>query len=200
MGIQLAKGGNINLSKTAPSLKKVRFGLGWGQNLFNTGHSFDLDGSVFVCKDDPSAPAGARLISDKHFIFYNNLTDPSGAIVHSGDNQNGNAPGDDESVTIDLAMLPAEVTHLSFIATIHEAEARKQNFGQVSGAAIRLYDDTTGAELAHYDLEGDYAASTAIQFGSLVRRDNGDWMFKAVGGGFTEGLGSFVQMYGGNLA
>ncbi len=141
-GIVLSKGGRINLAKSAPTLKRVRVGLGWEANAFSGGGEFDLDASVFLCKAD--ATGNAKLLSDNHFIFYGNMAEPEGACKHSGDNKTGNAPGDDESVVIDLAKLNPEITELSFVVTIHEATERKQNFGMVSKAHINLYDDETG--------------------------------------------------------
>lgn len=198
--INLHKGEKINLAKVAPNLTKVKLGLGWGENKFNTGAEYDLDCSVFLCKNDPSSPAGARLLSDNHFVFYSNLSDPERAVIHSGDNRTGNAPGDDESVTIDLSKLNAAVEELSFIVTIHDADQRKQNFGQIPGSSITLYDGVTNVEIAKYSLEDDFAGQTAVQFGSLKKRPDGAWQFGAAGNGYNKGLADFVVLYGGNLA
>lgn len=192
MGINLTKGGRINLSKEAPSLTKVRIGLGWEANAFDTGGSFDLDCSVFLLG------ANGKLVSDNHFVFYNNLKSPCGSIVHSGDNRTGDAAGDDETVRIDLARIEPAIEEVSFIVTIHDDSA-KLNFGQVKNSYIKLYDDATGVEIAKYSLEDDFSLETAIQFGSLYKKD-GAWMFKAVGAGYKKGLADFVVIYGGNLA
>lgn len=213
MSINLTKGGKINLSKEAPGLNHVLIGLQWGKNQFNTGAEYDLDCSVFVCKADPSSPAGARLISDKHFVFYNQPTDPEGALTHSGDERSGAKAGLDESVDIRLDKLNPAVEELSFIVTIHDAIARKQNFGQIPGSSIALYNadklpngaastdaELAAAQIAVYSLEDDFSTSTAVQFGSLRKRADGAWSFGAAGNGYEKGLGDFVVLYGGNLA
>lgn len=204
MAIDLTKGGRINLSKTNPSLTKLAIGLGWKPNQYSTGTEFDLDASVFLCKTDTAG--NAKLLSDDHFIFYGHRTDPQAAVLHSGDSRDGSLNIDfgngvevDEIVTIDLAKLSAEIDEISFIVTIHDAVARKQNFGQVANSVIVLRDDVTGAVLAKYALEDDFSMETAVQFGSLVKKD-GNWTFKAVGAGYSKGLADFVLVYGGNLA
>lgn len=201
MAINLTKGGRINLTKEAPSLTLVKFDLGWKENAFDTGADFDLDASAFVCKVDASG--NSVLLGDDYMVFYNQLTDPSGAISHSGDNKIG---GSDvcETITVDLAKLASDarvqnVGEISFIVTIHEAIERKQNFGQVSNSFISLRDGVTNKELARYDLEDSFSNETAVQFGSLVKKD-GSWVFKAVGAGFNKGLADFVEVYGGHVA
>lgn len=202
--INLTKGGRINLAKEAPSLTKVTVGLGWKPNSFNTGASFDLDASVFLCAVD--ANGDAKLLSDNYFVFYNQPREPEGAVVHSGDSTDGTndvAFGGgisvDEQVSIDLTKLNPSIGEISFIVTIHEADARKQNFGQVAGSVIALRDDATGTVIGKYELEDDFSTETAVQFGSLVRKDAG-WIFKAVGAGYKKGLADFVLIYGGTLA
>jgi tellurium resistance protein TerD len=195
-GINLSKGDRINLTKSAPSLKRVRIGLGWEPNPYDTGSAFDLDASVFICNSDSGAP---KLINNQYFVFYGNPLSPDGAVKHSGDNRTGNAPGDDETITVDLTTLGAAVDELSIIVTIHEADTRKQNFGQVPKSHVTLYDDETGAVVASYDLEDSFSSETAVQFGSLYKK-NGEWSFKAIGGGFKRGLADFVVAYGGTLA
>lgn len=193
MGINLTKGGNINLSKNNPGLKRVRFGLGWDTNVYDTGGEFDLDASVFVCKNNASGQP--KLLSDSHFIFYNNKSDPEGGVTHTGDNRTGAGDGDDENVIVDLGKINSSAEEVSFIVTIHEADTRRQNFGQVRNSYIAVYNDETGEELARYRLEDDFSTQTAVQFGSLYRRDGGEWVFKAVGAGFNKGLGDFVGLY-----
>ena len=195
MAFNLEKGGRFNLSKEAPGLAKVKLGLGWDANGFDTGGSFDLDVSVF------GLAANGKLASDDHFIYFNQLQTPNGSIKHNGDNQSGNAAGDDETIDVDLSLLDPSVTEVSIIVTIHKADERKQNFGQVKNSVIRLYDaaklaggDVAGATLAKYELEDDFSAETAVQFGSLYKKD-GQWLFKAVGAGFKKGLGDFVKAY-----
>lgn len=204
MGIDLSKGGRINLAKEAPALKNVTVGLGWAPNQYNTGTAFDLDASVFLCS--LAADGTAKLISDDYFIFYNQPRDPEGAVVHSGDSKDGAnnvAFGDgievDELVTIDLSKLNPNIGEISFIVTIHDADGRKQNFGQVTKSVIALRDDATGKVIGKYELEDDFSSETAVQFGSLYKKD-GNWMFKAVGAGFKKGLADFVVAYGGTLA
>ncbi len=196
MGIDLSKGGRISLSKEAPSLKNVAVGLGWHPNPTNTGSAFDLDASVFILSN---ASGAGKLLSDQHFIFYNNLKSPNGSVVHSGDCRTGASAGDDETINIELGALEANVDEISFIVTIHDATNRKQNFGQVSNSFIRLYDKDTGVEIAKYSLEDDFSNETAVQFGSLYKKD-GAWMFKAVGMGYNKGLDAFVTAYGGDLS
>jgi len=214
-GINLSKGGKINLSKEAPGLTNVLVGLSWGENKFATGTDYDLDCSVFCLKADPTAPAGARLLANEYFVFYGSagLSEPEGAVKHSGDNRTGNAPGIDESITVHLDKLNPQVDELSFIVTIHEADLRKQNFGQIPGSSIALYnadklsngakstpEELAAAQIAIYSLEDDASGSTAMQFGSLKKRADGAWQFGAAGNGYTQGLGDFVLLYGGTLA
>lgn len=204
MAIDLTKGGRINLSKSNPTLTKLAVGLGWKPNQFSTGSQFDLDASVFLCKT--GADGSAKLVGDDYFVFYNHTSDPQGAVVHSGDSKDGSLNIDfgngvevDEIVSIDLTKLSPEVDEISFIVTIHDAVTRKQNFGQVSNSVIVLRDDVSGEVLAKYVLEDDFSMETAVQFGSLVKKD-GNWTFKAVGAGFNKGLADFVLVYGGTLA
>lgn len=196
MSINLTKGGRINLAKEAPGLTLVKVGLGWKENPFNSGDDFDLDATAFVCSVD--ADGNSKLIADEYMVFYNNLSDPQKAVTHSGDNKVGGS-AINETVTVDLTKIRADVGEVSFIVTIHEAGPRKQNFGQVSKSFIVLNDGVTGAELAKYELDDDFSSETAVQFGSLIKKGN-DWTFKAVGMGFNKGLGDFVKVYGGNLA
>lgn len=197
-GIQLSKGARINLSKSSPGLTKVRFGLTWGENKFDTGAQYDLDGSVFLCSTNGGI-SSPQLVTNDHFVFYGKLISPDGAVVHSGDNRTGDKVEDDEVITITLASIEAAVEEISFVVTIHEADLRKQNFGQIPGSKITMTDETSGALLATYSLEDDFSTETAVQFGSLYKKD-GEWLFKAVGAGFNKGLGDFVVAYGGTLA
>lgn len=212
-GINLSKGAKINLSKAAPGLTRVLVGLSWGENKFNTGAEYDLDCSVFCTKADANAPAGTSLLSNDYFVFYGKTSEPEGALTHSGDNKTGKGQGIDESITIDLTKLNPTIDELSFIVTIHEADTRKQNFGQIPGSAIAIYnldqlpngagstaDELKAAQLAIYSLEDDFSTSTAVQFGSLKKRADGDWSFGAAGNGYDKGLGDFVLLYGGTLA
>ncbi|SFL63664.1 TerD family protein [Pelosinus propionicus] len=188
MGINLSKGERINLSKEAPSLKKVGVGLGWDTNSTDTGVDFDLDASVFMLG------ANGKIPSEKSFIFYNNLTSPDGAVKHTGDNLTGEGDGDDETILVELAKVDSGINELVFVVTIHEAEKRRQNFGQVRNAFIRLYDQDTNKEVAKYELDEDFSKETAIEFGKLYKKD-GQWRFQAVGQGYNSGLQGFVDKY-----
>ena len=188
MGINLSKGGRIDLSKEAPSLQNVGIGLGWDTNESDTGVDFDLDASLFMIN------ASAKIPNEKFFVFYNNLTSPDGAVTHNGDNRTGEGEGDDESLAIKLSSLDAQIEELVFVVTIDEAQQRNQNFGQVSNAFIRIFDIDSNKELAKYDLEEDFSTEIAIEFGRLYKK-SGTWRFKAVGTGFNSGLQGFVDKF-----
>ena len=190
MAISLQKGGNVNLSKEAPGLKKVVIGLGWDPRATD-GAGFDLDGSAFLLKTD------GKVRGDSDFIFYNNLKSTDGSVVHAGDNLSGAGAGDDEKVTIDLAAVPAEIDKITFCVTIHEADARKQNFGMVAQAYIRCLNADSNAELARYDLSEDGSTETAMIFGELYR-NGADWKFRAIGQGYKGGLGPLARSFGVN--
>jgi tellurium resistance protein TerD len=189
MAINLKKGESINLSKREPNLRKIRVGLGWDKR-GAAGADFDLDVSVFVCQ--LNAAREPKLISDEYFVFYNNKVSPDGAVTHSGDNRTGDATGDDESVIVDLGKINPAGQEISFVVTIHEADARGQNFGQIQNAYIRLYDNDK--VVADYDLDEMFSSETAVQFGSFFKLDN-EWLFKAVGAGYRLTLSDFVEGY-----
>lgn len=191
MAISLSKGGNISLSKEAPGLTKVTVGLGWDERATD-GADFDLDASAFLLKSD------GKVRSDADFIFYNQLKSTDGSVEHLGDNTTGSGDGDDEQVSIELGKVPSEVERIAFCVTIHEAEGRRQNFGMVSNAFIRVVDDSNGKELARYDLSEDMSTETAMTFAEVYRRNN-EWKFKAIGQGFTGGLGPLARNYGVNV-
>jgi tellurium resistance protein TerD len=191
MAISLQKGGNVNLSKEAPGLSKMVVGLGWDTRATD-GAAFDLDGAVFLVKTD------GKVRSDADFVFYNNLKSTDGSVVHSGDNTTGAGEGDDETVTIDLTKVPADVEKIVLAVTIHDAEARKQNFGMVSKAFVRCVNATGNAEIARYDLSEDSSTEAAMVFGEVYRA-GADWKFKAVGQGFKGGLGPLAKSYGVNV-
>jgi len=188
MSINLSKGSRINLSKESPSLKKANIGLGWDTNRTDTGLAFDLDASVFMLG------ANGKIPNEKYFIFYNNLNSPDNSTSHLGDNLSGEGEGDDETIQIDLTNVDPSVQELIFVVTIHDAEQRRQNFGQVRNSYIRIYDQETGNEIAKYELEEDFSRETAIEFGRLYKKDN-EWRFQAVGTGYNSGLQSFVDKY-----
>jgi tellurium resistance protein TerD len=191
MAISLQKGGNVNLSKEAPGLNKMIVGLGWDTRATD-GAAFDLDGAIFLLN------AAGKVRSDADFVFYNNLKSTDGSIVHSGDNTTGAGEGDDETVTIDLTGVPADVDKIAICVTIHDAETRKQNFGQVSKAFVRCVNATGNAEIARYDLSEDGSTEAAMVFGEVYRAGT-DWKFRAIGQGFKGGLGPLAKNYGVNV-
>ena len=188
MAISLQKGGNVNLSKEAPSLKKMVIGLGWDPRATD-GAKFDLDGSAFMLKAD------GKVRSDADFIFYNNLKSTDGSVTHAGDNTSGEGDGDDEKIMVDLSAVPAEVDKITIGVTIHEAESRKQNFGMIGKAYIRCLDANGDKEIARYDLSEDGSTETAMIFGEIYR-SGAEWKFKAVGQGFVGGLGPLARSFG----
>ncbi|MDP3842786.1 MAG: TerD family protein [Oxalobacteraceae bacterium] len=188
MAISLQKGGNVNLSKEAPSLTKMVIGLGWDPRATD-GAAFDLDGSAFLLKADGKAR------SDADFIFYNNLKSADGSVTHAGDNTSGQGEGDDEKIMVDLTKVPADIDKISIGVTIHDAEARKQNFGMVGKAYIRCLDANGDKEIARYDLSEDSSTETAMIFGEIYRA-GAEWKFKAVGQGFAGGLGPLARSFG----
>ena len=191
MAISLQKGGNVNLSKEAPGLAKIVVGLGWDVRSTD-GSAFDLDGSAFLLKAD------GKVRADADFIFYNNLKSTDQSVTHSGDNLTGDGDGDDETITIDLTKVPADVERIAICVTIHDGETRKQNFGMVQKAFIRTLNATGNAELARYDLSEDGSTESAMVFGE-VYRNGSDWKFKAVGQGFKGGLGPLARSFGVNV-
>lgn len=190
MSVSLSKGGNVSLSKTDPSLRKVRVGLGWDTRSTD-GQEFDLDGSAFLLNGFD------RVRSDLDFIFYNNLNSVDGSVTHTGDNRTGEGDGDDESLIINLDQVPLDVAKIAFTVTIHEAVARRQNFGQVSNAFMRVVNDETNVEIARFDLTEDASTETAMIFGELYRH-NDEWKFRAVGQGFAGGLKAMCTKFGIN--
>ena len=191
MAICLQKGGNVNLSKEAPSMKKMTIGLGWDVRATD-GADFDLDASAFMLA------ASGKVRSDADFIFYNQLKSPDGSVEHTGDNRTGEGEGDDEAINIDLSRVPADVAKIAVCVTIHEAQARRQNFGMVSSAYIRCVNADNNTEVARYDLSEDASTETAMIFGEVYRHGS-DWKFKAIGQGFAGGLGPLAKSYGVNV-
>ncbi|MGI4719237.1 MAG: TerD family protein [Janthinobacterium lividum] len=191
MAISLQKGGNVNLSKEAPGLVNLKVGLGWDTRATD-GAGFDLDGAVFLLN------SSGKVRSDSDFIFYNNLKSADGSVVHSGDNTTGAGEGDDETVSIDLSKVPADVDKVVLAVTIHDAEARRQNFGMVGKAFIRCVNAANNSEIARYDLSEDSSTEAAMVFGE-VYRNGADWKFRAIGQGFNGGLGPLAKNYGVNV-
>lgn len=188
MTVSLKKGGNVNLSKEAPGLTHIRIGLGWDSRATD-GADFDLDAVGFLLKAD------GKISKDSDFIFYNNLTSGCGSVTHEGDNLTGDGAGDDESVKVDLNDVPTEIEKIVLAVTIHDADNRKQNFGQVSNAFIRVLNHVSDIEIARYDLSEDASVETAMIFGE-VYRNGSDWKFRAIGQGFAGGLGPLASNYG----
>ncbi|KOG41520.1 TerD family protein [Streptomyces decoyicus] len=191
MGVSLAKGGNVSLSKEAPGLTAVTVGLGWDVRT-TTGADYDLDASALLCTE------AGKVVSDAHFVFYNNLTSPDGSVQHTGDNTTGEGEGDDESIDVTLSGVPAEIAKIVFPVSIHDAESRGQSFGQVRNAFIRVVNKADGAELARYDLSEDASTETAMVFGELYRHGE-EWKFRAVGQGYASGLAGIAADFGVNV-
>ena len=191
MSVSLTKGGNVSLTKEAPGLTNVVVGLGWDIRS-TTGADFDLDASAIVLGAD------GKVLSDKHFVFFNNLTSPDGSVEHTGDNLTGEGEGDDEQVKVNLAGLPAEVDKVVFPVSIYDADSRSQSFGQVRNAFIRVVNAAGNAEIARYDLTEDASTETAMVFGEIYR-NGADWKFRAVGQGYASGLAGIARDFGVNV-
>jgi tellurium resistance protein TerD len=191
MSVSLSKGGNVSLSKEEPGLARVLIGLGWDTRTTD-GVDFDLDASAFLLA------SGDRVRGDGDFIFYNNLRSSDGSLEHTGDNRTGEGEGDDEALKVDLNKVAPDVQKIAVAVTIHDGEARRQSFGMVSNAFIRVANDATGREIARYDLTEDASTETAMIFGEVYRH-NGEWKFRAVGQGYKGGLAPLARNYGVNI-
>jgi tellurium resistance protein TerD len=191
MSVSLSKGGNVSLTKEAPGLTAVLVGLGWDVRT-TTGADFDLDASALMVGSD------GKILSDGHFVFFNNLTSPDGSVEHTGDNLTGEGEGDDEAVKVNLAAVPAECDKIVFAVSIYDAEARGQSFGQVRNAFIRVVNQAGGTEIARYDLSEDASSETAMIFGE-VYRNGAEWKFRAVGQGYSTGLAGIARDFGVNI-
>ena len=189
MGVNLTKGQKVSLNKNNPGLKDMVVGLGWDVNRYDTGGAFDLDAVAFLLTEN------GKISRTEDFIFYGNLEHPSGAVKHLGDNLTGVGDGDDEQIVIDLSLVPENIQKIAFTVTIYDAEARRQNFGQVSNAFIRIYNKANGEELLRYDLGEDFSIETAAVFFFLYRH-NGEWKFNAIGSGYQGGLAALCENYG----
>ena len=190
MAVNLQKGGNVSLTKSEPGLKKINVGLGWDLRATD-GADFDLDASAFLLNES------GKVRGDQDFIFYNNAKSSDGAVEHLGDNRTGEGEGDDEVVSVNLEGVPGDVQKVVVAVTIHEAETRKQNFGMVQSAFIRVVNADNNNEIARYDLSEDASTEAAMVFGEVYRH-NGEWKFRAVGQGFNGGLGPLASSYGVN--
>ncbi|SEN29207.1 TerD family protein [Actinacidiphila rubida] len=191
MGVSLSKGGNVSLTKEAPNLTAVVVGLGWDART-TTGSDFDLDASALLTNDQ------GKVLSDQHFVFFNNLRSPDGSVEHTGDNLTGEGEGDDEVINVNLAGVPANVSKIVFPVSIYDAETRQQSFGQVRNAYIRVVNAADSRELARYDLTEDASTETAMVFGELYRH-GGEWKFRAIGQGYASGLRGIAQDFGVNV-
>ena len=189
MSVSLQKGQKVSLTKDNAGLSTVVVGLGWDVNAYDTGGDFDLDAAAFLLGDS------GRVASSDDFVFYGNLKHTSGAVEHLGDNLTGAGDGDDEQIKVDLTKVPDPVARIAFTATIYEAEERRQNFGMVSNAFIRIYNEASGEELLRYDLGEDFSIETAVVFGELYK-NNGEWKFNAIGSGYQGGLAALCANYG----
>lgn len=192
MGVSLQKGQKVDLTKGNPGLKKIMVGLGWDVNQYDNGADFDLDAAAFLLGEN------GKVLSDEDFVFYNNLAHKSEAVIHQGDNLTGEGEGDDEQVEVDLEKVPGNISKVAFTVTIFEADSRKQNFGQVQNAYIRIVDETTGSEIIRYDLGEDFSIETAVVVGELYRHGS-EWKFNAIGSGFNGGLAALCRQYGVNV-
>jgi len=191
MSVSLSKGGNVSLTKQAPGLTAVLVGLGWDART-TTGADFDLDASALM------VGTSGKILSDSHFVFFNNLTSPDGSVEHTGDNLTGEVEGDDEAIKVNLAAVPAEADKVVFTVSIYDAESRGQSFGQVRNAFIRVVNQADNAELTRYDLSEDYSNETAMIFGELYR-NAAEWKFRAVGQGYSTGLAGIARDFGVNV-
>jgi tellurium resistance protein TerD len=181
----------INLQKgQRESIKAPKFtiGLGWDTNSSSTGKAFDLDASVFILGENK------KVLSDNHFVFYNNLKTPDGSVVHTGDNLTGDGDGDDEQIKVDLNKIDSNAFEICVVVTIHEAAARNQNFGQVRNSVVRIFNSDTNEEILKYELEEDFSVETAVEFGRIYKRNN-EWKFEAVGVGMKGGLQDYLNKY-----
>ncbi len=193
MPINLSKGQKVDLTKGNPGLKNVMVGLGWDVNAFDSGADFDLDAAAFMLGSN------GKCLTEKEFVFYGNLEHPSGSIKHMGDNLTGEGDGDDEQIEVNLADIPSNIDKIAFTVTIYDAEVRRQNFGQVSNAYIRLVNVDTNEEIIRYDLGEDFSIETAVVVGEIYRH-NGEWKFNAIGSGFQGGLAALCEHYGIEVA
>ena len=189
MPINLTKGQKVDLTKGTPGLTKLMVGLGWDVNAFDSGYNFDLDASAFMVGSNGKCP------TEKEFIFYSNLEHPSESVKHMGDNLTGEGEGDDEQIKVDLSLVPENIQRVAFTVTIYDADVRRQNFGQVNNAFIRIVDESNGQEILRYDLGEDFSIETAAIFGELYKH-NGEWKFNAIGSGYQGGLAALCANYG----
>ena len=192
MAVCLTKGQKVDLTKGNPGLSKIMVGLGWDTNKYDGGSDFDLDAAAFLLGAD------GKVTNDGDFVFYGNLKHNSGGVEHMGDNLTGEGEGDDEQIMVNLSAIPANIARIDFTVTIYDADVRRQNFGQVSNAFIRIVDGETNTELIRYDLGEDFSIETAVVVGEIYRH-NGEWKFNAIGSGFQGGLFAICKNFGVNV-
>ena len=192
MAVCLKKGQKVDLTKSNPGLNKILIGLGWDTNKYDGGTDFDLDASAFLLGGN------GKVTNDSDFIFYGNANHPSGAVQYGGDNRTGAGEGDDEQIRVELSKVPANIEKIDITVTIYEFDTRRQNFGQVSNAFVRIVDEATNTEIVRYDLEEDFSIETALVVGELYRH-NGEWKFNAIGSGYQGGLAALCVNYGVNV-
>ena len=192
MAISLSKGEKVSLTKQAPGLNNILVGLGWDTNKYDGGHDFDLDASVFMLGENK------KVTSESDFIFFNNKKHTSGSVEHMGDNRTGEGDGDDEVVKVDLSKVPSTINAIAFTVTIYDALNRKQNFGQVENAYIRIINPDSNEEIIRYDLGEDFSIENAVVVGELYRH-NDEWKFNAIGSGFENNLEGLCTNFGINL-
>lgn len=194
MAINLRKGQRVSLED---NMKLAMVGLGWDTNRYDGGYDFDLDASVFLLGSN------GKLLRDEDFVFYNNLNGRDGAVVHTGDNLTGDGDGDDEVIMIDFTKIPEEITKIAVVVTIYDADVRRQNFGQVDNAYIRLAKladefDTVGTPILRFDLTEEFSVETALVVAEIYKR-NGEWKFNAVAAGYEGGLEAICRSFGANV-
>lgn len=194
MSISLEKGQKVDLTKTNPGLSEITVGLGWDtsgsllKSLFSGSSSFDLDASVFMLENDKLTSMGDR-------VYYGHLGHSSGSVLHMGDNLTGVGNGDDEQIKIKLNIVSSEYNKLVFVVNIFDCKSRKQHFGMIKNAFIRIVNSVNGEELCRYNLSDNYNGMTAMIFGEVYRHNN-EWKFTALGQGTTDtNIGGLSQLY-----
>ncbi|MEH7505098.1 TerD family protein [Neobacillus drentensis] len=187
MGVTLSKGQKVDLTKSHPGLQNVVVGLGW--TISHQGSNFDLDASAFLLGES------GKVNSDQDFVFYNNPLGGNGSIIYSGDNRIGSGIRDDEQIRIDLKSVPTQIHRIAFTITIHDAQAKSQNFGQISDSYVRIFNEQTNEELLRFNLGRDFTVETAIVAAELYRH-NGEWKFNAIASGFQGGLAALCRNFG----
>lgn len=183
MAINLTKGQRIDVG-----LQQAVIGLGWNPSNDASSEPYDLDASAFMLGQ------GGKLVASDFFVFYNQPVSPDGAVSSSGDNKDGEGDGDDETLFANLGGVDTRVVEIIFVVTIHDAKERKQNFGQVRNAFIRICDQANGQEICKYELDEDFSTESAVEFGRLYRRGAG-WKFEAIGRGHDGGLEGLLNQY-----